>query len=95
VLPGSVIFLGMLFLPVINLFKADSKIFGVFMVTLPLAVLFFARVLDGFTGGNISVINSYLADYHRREKKPECRVMCFTGLQENIRTQILKKKLKH
>jgi len=57
-----IIFLGMLFLPDINLFKVDSKIFGVFTVTLPLAVLFFARALDGLTGGNISVINAYLAD---------------------------------
>lgn len=57
-----VIFLGALFLPVVSLFKIDSGILGAFTVTLPLAVLFFARALDGLTGGNVSVANAYLAD---------------------------------
>jgi len=57
-----IIFLVALFLPVISLFKIDSRVLGVFTVTLPLAVLFFARALDGLTGGNVSVANAYLAD---------------------------------
>ena len=35
---------------------------GGFALSLPLAVLFAARALDGLTGGNISVANAYLAD---------------------------------
>jgi MFS family permease len=57
-----IIFLIALFLPVVSLFKIDSKILGAFTVTLPLIVLFFARALDGLTGGNVSVANAYLAD---------------------------------
>ncbi|MDR7666440.1 MFS transporter [Methanosarcina sp. Z-7115] len=57
-----IIFLGALFLPVLTLFKVDSKILGTFAFTLPLAVLFFARAFDGLTGGNVSVANAYLAD---------------------------------
>nr|WP_231589844.1 hypothetical protein [Methanosarcina siciliae] len=34
----------------------------VFLVTLLLFALFFARALDGVTGGNVSVANAYLAD---------------------------------
>jgi len=57
-----IIFLGVLFLPVISLFRIDSGILGAFTITLPLAILFFARALDGLTGGNVSVANAYLAD---------------------------------
>ena len=39
-----------------------SAVIGTFAITLPLVVLFFARSLDGLTGGNISVANAYLAD---------------------------------
>jgi MFS family permease len=57
-----IIFLVALFLPIISLFKINSTVLGAFTVTLPLAVLFFARALDGLTGGNVSVANAYLAD---------------------------------
>jgi DHA1 family tetracycline resistance protein-like MFS transporter len=57
-----IVFLGALFLPVVSLFKIDSRVLGAFTVTLPLAILFFARALDGLTGGNVSVANAYLAD---------------------------------
>ena len=57
-----IIFLGALFIPVVTLFKVDSKILGAFTFTLPLAIIFFARAFDGLTGGNISVANAYLAD---------------------------------
>ncbi len=55
-------FLGALYLPLITLFKVDSKILGAFTFTLPLAFIFFARAFDGLTGGEISVANAYLAD---------------------------------
>lgn len=40
----------------------DSSVLGTFTITIPLAVLFLARALDGVTGGNVSVANAYLAD---------------------------------
>lgn len=56
------LFLVALFLPMASLFAADVQWLGAFTITLPLLVLFFARALDGITGGNISVANAYLAD---------------------------------
>jgi MFS transporter, DHA1 family, tetracycline resistance protein len=61
-LVGWLIFLFAFFLPVTNLFSISSAVIGTFAITLPLVVLFFARSLDGITGGNISVANAYLAD---------------------------------
>src|SRR6478609_10531511 len=59
---GWIIFLIALFLPVTHIISINSSIFGAFVITLPLIVLFIARALDGITGGNISVANAYLAD---------------------------------
>ena len=42
---------------------------GTFVITLPLLVLFFARSIDGITGGNISVANAYLADISSDENR--------------------------
>lgn len=56
------VFGGALFLPSIPLVAVDSPTFGQFTITLPLAVIFLARALDGLTGGNISVANAYVAD---------------------------------
>jgi MFS family permease len=39
------------------------------VITLPLLVLFFARLIDGLTGGNISVANAYLADISSNEER--------------------------
>ena len=50
-LAAWIIFLSALFLPVENIFNVDSAIIGTFVITLPLVVLFFARALDGITGG--------------------------------------------
>ncbi len=66
---GWIIFLFALFLPVKNLFSIDSAILGAFVLTLPLVVLFFARGLDGITGGNVSVANAYLADVSSDENR--------------------------
>lgn len=51
------IFLVAIFLP-----KTPLAAFGEVALTIPLLLLFVARVLDGLTGGNISVANAYLAD---------------------------------
>ena len=56
------IFLGALWLPIRPWLEVHSTLLGAFTLTLPLAVLFFARALDGITGGNLSVANAYLAD---------------------------------
>ena len=66
---GWIFFLFALFLPVENLFNIDSTLFGTFAITLPLLVLFFARLIDGITGGNISVANAYLADISTDENR--------------------------
>ena len=66
---GWIFFLFALFLPVENLFNISSSIFGTFVITLPLLVLFFARSMDGITGGNISVANAYLADISSDENR--------------------------
>ncbi len=61
-LASWLVFGAALFLPPTDLFSVDSPTFGRFTVTLPLAVIFLARALDGLTGGNISVANAYVAD---------------------------------
>lgn len=42
-----------------------------FLITLPLACLFTARALDGFTGGNIAVANAYMADISDEQNRSE------------------------
>jgi DHA1 family tetracycline resistance protein-like MFS transporter len=66
---GWIFFLFALFLPVENLFSINSALIGNFVITLPLLVLFFARSIDGITGGNISVANAYLADISSDENR--------------------------
>jgi MFS transporter, DHA1 family, tetracycline resistance protein len=66
---GWLFFLFALFLPVENLFTVSSTFFGTIVVTLPLLALFFARLIDGITGGNISVANAYLADISTDENR--------------------------
>jgi len=62
-LAGWIVFLVALFLPVQNLFNIGAPmIIGTFAITLPLAVLFIARAIDGLTGGNVSVADAYVAD---------------------------------
>lgn len=57
-----VMFLIALYIPITPLLEINSSIFGMFVITVPLIVLFIARSLDGITGGNISVANAYVAD---------------------------------
>lgn len=55
-------FLAALLLPNLPLLSVESEWVGQFTLSLPLVVLFAGRVLDGLTGGNISVANAYLVD---------------------------------
>ncbi|TQD25403.1 MFS transporter [Methanolobus vulcani] len=57
-----ILFFIALFVPVTILASIDSDLLGKFMITIPLLILFFARGLDGLTGGNVSVSNAYIAD---------------------------------
>ena len=57
-----ILFVIALLIPNTILAEVNSSIFGVFVLTIPLLVLFSARALDGITGGNVSVANAYLAD---------------------------------
>jgi MFS family permease len=66
---GWIFFLFALFLPVENLFNINSALFGTFAITLPLLVLFFARTIEGITGGNVSVANAYLSDVSTDENR--------------------------
>jgi MFS transporter, DHA1 family, tetracycline resistance protein len=62
-LAGWIIFLVALYSPVNSLFNIDAPLMlGTFAITLPLAVLFIARAIDGLTGGNVSVADAYVAD---------------------------------
>jgi MFS transporter, DHA1 family, tetracycline resistance protein len=61
-LAAWLIFLAAFFIPMTTLFEVNSPAAGSFAITLPLLILFFARALDGITGGNISVANAYVAD---------------------------------
>jgi DHA1 family tetracycline resistance protein-like MFS transporter len=64
-----IIFLIALVVPVSNLISVDNGILGAFVLTIPLLLLFFARALDGITGGNISVANAYLSDVSTDEDR--------------------------
>ena len=66
---GWIFFLFALFLPVEYLFNINSALFGTFAITLPLLVLFFARTIEGITGGNVSVANAYLSDVSTDENR--------------------------
>ena len=64
-----VIFLVALYLPVDDLFSVNSEILGTFVLTLPIAILFLARAIDGLTGGNVSVANAYVGDISSDENR--------------------------
>ena len=65
------IFLGAMLVPVRPLLVVDSTTLGQFTLTLPLVVMFAARVVDGITGGNVSVAHAYLADISSEERRSE------------------------
>jgi MFS transporter, DHA1 family, tetracycline resistance protein len=68
-LAGWVIFLIALILPIQNLFSINSTIIGMITITLPIVVLFFARAIDGLTGGNVSVADAYVSDVSSEENR--------------------------
>jgi DHA1 family tetracycline resistance protein-like MFS transporter len=55
-------FIVALYLPIHVLITGSSGLTGTVILTLPLLCIFVARMVEGFTGGNISVANAYLAD---------------------------------
>jgi DHA1 family tetracycline resistance protein-like MFS transporter len=63
------LFLVALALPVATLAEVDARVVGAFTLSLPLAVLFLARALDGATGGNVSVASAYLADITSEDER--------------------------
>ncbi len=63
------LFIVALFIPVKRFMDVDSNLTGAFVLTIPLLVLFFARALDGLTGGNVSVANAYLSDISTEENR--------------------------
>ncbi len=63
------IFLAALYLPKTEIWQIESEMVGAFTVTLSLLVLFGARILDGITGGNVSVANAYLSDVSDDENR--------------------------
>ncbi len=56
------LFIVALVLPKLTIWEVDTSWAGSFIISIPLILLFFARALDGLTGGNVSVANAYLAD---------------------------------
>lgn len=56
-------------LPQTVLWTHESELTGNYTMTLPLVVIFIARMFDGFTGGNISVANAYMSDISTEETR--------------------------
>ncbi len=77
-----VIFLVTLSIPVTVLTQVSSGWLGSFTLTLPLLLLFFARALDGSTGGNISVATAYVVDLS--SEKDQARNMSRMSLSTNL-----------
>ncbi len=63
------LFLLAFILPETELWSQNTKITGSYAMTLPLVMIFVARIFDGFTGGNISVANAYLSDISTDEDR--------------------------
>lgn len=63
------LFLLAFMLPETTLWSQESDITGSYVMTLPLIVIFLARIFDGFTGGNVSVANAYLSDISTDEDR--------------------------
>ncbi|MGB5890115.1 MAG: MFS transporter [Thermoanaerobaculia bacterium] len=64
-----VVFVFAFLFPLEPSWAVDSSLFGKFVLTLPLVVLFVARAADGLTGGNVSVANAYLADITSEDER--------------------------
>ncbi|OLS26573.1 MAG: Tetracycline resistance protein, class C [Candidatus Heimdallarchaeota archaeon LC_3] len=64
-----IIFLISFYLGEASIIDINNPLLGAFVLTLPLMALFFARALDGITGGNVSVANAYLVDVSTKEDR--------------------------
>ncbi len=56
-------------LPKTELWSQNTELTGSYIMTLPLIIIFVARIFDGFTGGNVSVANAYLSDISTDEDR--------------------------
>ena len=68
-LAGWVIFLVALYLPNETLSINFTTIGAMITVSIPIVVLFFARAIDGLTGGNVSVADAYISDISSDENR--------------------------
>jgi len=66
---GWILFLVALVVPFEETFSITLISFGTIVVVVPLLFIFFARAIDGITGGNISVANAYLSDISSDENR--------------------------
>lgn len=64
-----ILFLLAFILPETELWSQNTEMTGKYVMTLPLIVIFLARIFDGFTGGNISVANAYMSDISTDENR--------------------------
>ncbi|MEM9680358.1 MAG: MFS transporter [Bacteroidota bacterium] len=64
-----IFFLIAFLLPNTELWSQDNDVTGSYIMTLPLIMIFIARIFDGFTGGNVSVANAYLSDISTDEDR--------------------------
>lgn len=48
-------------------FVGSDKVLG--LISMPMLVIAFSRVVDGITGGNVSVTNAYLSDITKKEER--------------------------
>ncbi len=63
------LFLLAFLLPETQLWRQNTEFTGTYVMTLPLILIFVARIFDGFTGGNVSVANAYLSDISTDEDR--------------------------
>lgn len=63
------LFLLAFILPETELWRQHTEVTGSYLMTLPLIIIFLARIFDGFTGGNISVANAYMSDISTDEDR--------------------------
>ncbi len=63
------LFLLAFILPETVLWTQSTGLTGSYIMTLPLIIIFIARIFDGFTGGNVSVANAYLSDISTDEDR--------------------------
>ncbi len=64
-----ILFLLAFLLPKTTLWSQNTELTGNYVMTLPLILIFVARIFDGFTGGNVSVANAYLSDISTDEDR--------------------------